>query len=60
MKKIISLFLLLIAGSSFGQIMMNVYVSNGTTMSIPVNTIDSITYTGNPTPLISLQMRYQI
>jgi uncharacterized protein (TIGR02145 family) len=51
MKKLITLFLILFASYSYGQIMMNIYQTSGATVSIPVNTIDSITYTGTPLPL---------
>ena len=57
MKTRIALIALLIIGSSaiHAQTIMNIHQSNGTVLQIPLNTIDSITYTiNNPGSLASI------
>jgi uncharacterized protein (TIGR02145 family) len=55
MKNSISIFLLLIVSSLSAQTIMNIHQSNGTVLQIPINTIDSITYTiNNPGTLATL------
>lgn len=47
MKKIITSLLLLLSATGFSQSTMNIHKSNGTLLQIPLNTIDSVTYTIN-------------
>jgi uncharacterized protein (TIGR02145 family) len=55
MKHFFSLFLLGLGLSTSAQTVMNIYQSNGTVLQIPLNSIDSITYTvNNPGNLATL------
>ena len=49
MKKLFTLFALCTAAAfAMAQTTMNIYQNNGSVLQIPINSIDSITYTGNP------------
>ena len=50
MKNILTALLLSISILSFGQTTMNIYQSNGTTVNLPVSTIDSVNFTTTPPP----------
>ena len=56
MKKILSIISFIVAGFSINaQTTMNIHQSNGSVLTLPLNTIDSITYTvGNPGNLATL------
>ena len=56
MKKILPIISFIIAGFSINaQTTMNIHQSNGSVLTLPLNTIDSITYTvGNPGNLATL------
>jgi len=50
MKNILTALLLSITILSFGQTTMNIYQNNGTTVNLPVSTIDSVNFTTTPPP----------
>ena len=50
MKHILTALLLSITILSFGQTTMNIYQNNGTTVNLPVSTIDSVNFTTTPPP----------
>jgi uncharacterized protein (TIGR02145 family) len=50
MKSSIISFFLLVTFFGFGQTMMNIHLSDGSTMSIALNTVDSITYSNVQIP----------
>jgi uncharacterized protein (TIGR02145 family) len=47
MKNVLFLFILALSTQLMAQTIMNIHQSNGTVLQIPVNTIDSITYTNS-------------
>jgi hypothetical protein len=50
MKNILTALLLSITILSFGQTTMNIYENNGTTLVLPINTVDSFNYVTTPSP----------
>jgi uncharacterized protein (TIGR02145 family) len=55
MKKLLNILFLIAGFYAHSQTTMNIYQSNGSVLQIPLNTIDSITYTiGNPGQLATL------
>tara|TARA_B110000037_G_scaffold172723_1_gene196341 strand:- start:526 stop:1761 length:1236 start_codon:yes stop_codon:yes gene_type:complete len=50
MKHILTALLLSITILSFGQTTMNIYQSNGTTINLPISTIDSLNFVTTPPP----------
>ena len=53
MKKLLTLLALCTASLTMAQTTMNIYQSNGSVLQIPLNTIDSITYTVNSSGIVS-------
>jgi len=50
MKNILTALLLSITILSFGQSTMNIYQNDGTTVNLPINTVDSFNYVTTPSP----------